>query len=237
MEWFWLFLLVSVIVIAASFWGYLAEEGMVGREAARRNSRYAVPALLFCVLFGFALVYVVELLGRYGWVSFHILYAVAISAWWMSWFFRKQEAASLLADVGRTPQSKFLFWGGLIQVAVSVFMTWLLVTSPLTRMPEYTSLTLEISRLVFWWSIASYSIALGLNKLEFRENGICYLYSLIRWQRINSYTWETDKSNVLTIRFKPRFPLWPGITSLAIPARYKEVVSHILAERLPSKRL
>ncbi|MBD1862361.1 MULTISPECIES: DUF5673 domain-containing protein [Trichocoleus] len=238
MEWFWVLLIFFVVIVGSLWFGYLTEEKMVGPEAARRNSRSATPLFLFWLpLSGFALFFVVEQLGRYGWVSFHILYAVSISAWWMSWFFRKQEAGSLLADVGRTPQSKFLFWIGLLQVALVVFQTWLFFTSTLTRSPEYSSLYLEISRLVLWWSIAGFTIAVGLNKLEFRENGICLVHSLMRWQRINSYTWETDKSNVLTIRFKPRFPLLPSFASLAIPANHQEVVSRILAERLVGKRL
>ncbi|MBW4490890.1 MAG: hypothetical protein KME12_24255 [Trichocoleus desertorum ATA4-8-CV12] len=237
MGWFWALSIFFVVLIAGSFWsGYLTEEQMLGREAARRNSRDAITLFLFFLLPGFALIYVVQLLGSYGWVTFHILYAVAISAWWISWFFRKQKAGFLLADAGRSPQSKFLFWLGLIEVAFLVFVTWLFLRPALNETPEYVSLE-ALSRLVYWWSIVSFCLALGLNKLEFRENGICYMYSLMRWQRINSYTWETDKSNVLTIRFKPRFPLLPNFTSLAIPVKHKEMVSRILAEQLPGKRL
>ncbi|MBD2095878.1 hypothetical protein H6F90_12045 [Trichocoleus sp. FACHB-591] len=238
MGWFLDFLIFFVVLIAGSvLFNYIAAERIVGRKAARRNFRYATAWILFGLLSGFALFFVIQLLGRYGWISFYILSAVAISTRWISWFFRKQEVGSLLADVGRTLKSKIIFWIGFIQVVLAVFQTWLFFTPALNGIPEYTTLELEISKLIFWWSFASFSMALGLNKLEFRENGICFMYSLIRWQRINSYAWETDKSNVLTVRFKPRFPLSPGFTSLPIPAKHKEVVSRILAERLPGKRL
>ncbi len=169
MAWFWGFLIFFVVLIAGSAWfGYVAAERMVGREAARRNLRYTIPWLLF----GFALVCMILLLGRYDWVvSLNILYAVWIGTWLISWFFRKQEAGSLLADIGRTAQNKFMFWIGLIEVAVAVLKTGLFFA---------TSLELEISELAFWWSLASFFIAIGLNKLEFRENGICFMYSLIR---------------------------------------------------------
>jgi hypothetical protein len=209
-------------------------ERMIGHEAARRNLRYAVPWLLF----GFALAFTIPLFGRYGWVSFYILYAVGISIWLISWFFRKQEAGALLIDIGRTSQNKFVFWIGLFEVAVAVLQTWLFFMLVSNGIPKYTSLELEISRLVFWWSVASFFVAIGLNKLELRENGICFMYSLIKWQRINSYDWELVKPNVLTIRFKPRFPLSPGSMSIAIPEEHKkDVVSHILDEQLPGKSL
>ena len=234
MAWFWGFLTFFVVLMAGSFWfGYVAAERMVGREAARRNLRYAVPWLLF----GLAFAFVIPLLGRYGWVSFCILYAGETSAWLISWFFRKQEAGSLLADIGRTSQNKFMFWIGLIEVAVAVLYTWSFFTLVSNGVPEYTSLELEGSKVILWWSLASFLIAIGLNKLEFRENGTCFMYSFIKWQRINSYTWEPAKLNVLTIRFKPHFPLFPGLMSIAIPAKHKDVVARILDERLPGKNL
>jgi hypothetical protein len=234
MAWFWGFLIFFVVLMAGSFWfGYVAAERMVGREAARRTLRYTMPWLLF----GFALAFVIPLLGKYGWVSFYILYAAGISAWLISWFFRKQEAGSLLADIGRNSQNKFIFWIGLIEVAVAVLQTWLFFTLVSNGVPEYTSPELEISKLVFWWSFASFYIAIGLNKLEFRENGTCFMYSFIKWQRISSYTWEPTKPNVLTIRFKPLFPLLPGFMSIAIPTKHKNVVDRILDERLPGKNL
>jgi hypothetical protein len=230
MTWFWGFLIFLVVLVAGPLWfGYVIAERMIGREAARRNLRYAIP----WILFGFALAFTIPLFGKYGWVSFYILYAVSISIWLISWFFRKQEAGALLIDIGRTSQNKFVFWIGLFEVAVAVFQTWLFFMLISNGVPKYTSLELEISRLVFWWSVASFFVAIGLNKLELRENGICFMYSLIKWQRINSYAWELAKPNVLTIRFKPRFPLSPGFMSIAIPEKHrKDVVSHILDEQL-----
>lgn len=234
MGWFWGFLIFCVVLMAGSLWfGYVAAERMVGREAARRKLRYTIPSLLF----GFALALVIPLLGKYGWVSFYILYSIGIGAWLISWFFRKQEAGSLLADTGRSSQNKFMFWIGLIEVAVAVLQTWLFFTLVSNGVPKYTSLEMEVSKLIFWWSFASFFIAIGLNKLEFRENGICFMYSFIKWQRINLYKWEPTKPNVLTIRVKPLFPLLPGFMSIAIPAKHKDVADGILDERLRGKKL
>jgi hypothetical protein len=232
MAWFWAFLIFYVVVMAGSLgFGYIAAEQIIGGKAARRNLRYMFPWLLF----GFALTTVLPALGKYGWISFHLLYAVGISVWLIRWFPRKQNAGSLLQDIGRTSQNKFIFRVSLAAVAVSILQTWSFFTLIAKGIPEYVSLDLEMSKLIFWWSFASFLIATGLNRLEFRENGICFMYSLIQWQRINSYTWEPAKPNVLTIRFKPRFPLLPGFMSMAIPPNHRDEVSHILDERLPDK--
>lgn len=241
MAWFWTFLFLCVLLMAGSLLGYLAAEPMVGREAARRNFRYLIPWLLF----GFALVFIISLVEKYSGVSFfdtlaavgNVLGAVGISAWLLGWVLRKQKAGALLADIGKTSQNKLLLLIGLLLAAYAALMTWLLFTLVSDGLPKDTSLELELPRLAFLWSMASCLIAIGLSKLEFRENGISFMYSLIKWQRINSYGWEKSKPNTLTIQFKPAFPLFPGFMSMAIPVKYKDTVTHILDERLPAKSL
>lgn len=231
MTWFWGFLIFFLVIMAISLGiGYAIAEGMMGREAAQRNLRYAFPELLF----GLATAFLISSLGKYGWVSFYIL-AVGISIWLLSWVVRKQEAGVLLLDVGKTVQNKLLFWFGLFQLAGAGFMTWLFSEQVSRGLLQYSSLGTESSKLAFYWFLGIFFMALGLNKLEFRENGICFMFSFIAWQRVKSYHWEQSKPNTLTIRFKPRYLLLPGFMSMAIPAKHRDAVSHILNERLPDK--
>jgi hypothetical protein len=236
MTWFWGFLIFFLVLMAISLGvGYAIAEEMIGREAAQRNLRYVLPWLLF----GFAIAFLISLFGKYGWVSLYILYAVGIIIWLLNWFFQKQEAGVLLLDIGKNAQNKLLFWVGLLDVAVAGFMTWLFFEQVSRGLPQYSSLGTEASKLVFWWSFAIFFMLLGLSKLEFRENGTCFMFSFIAWQRVKSYNWEQSKPNTLTIRFKPRYPLFlfPGFMSMAIPAKHRDAVSHILNERLPDKNL
>lgn len=234
MTWFLGFLIFFLVLMAISLGvGYAIAEEMIGREAAQRNLRYVIPWLLF----GFAIAFLISLFGKYGWVSFYILYAVGISIWLLSWFFRKQEAGVLLLDIGKNAQNKLLFWVGLFEVAIAAFMTWWFFEQVSRGLPRYSSLEIEVSRLAFWWSLAIFFMALGLRKLEFREKGICFMFSFIAWQRVKSHNWEQSKPNTLTLRFKPRYPLLPGFMSMAIPAKHRDAVSHILNERLPNKNL
>jgi hypothetical protein len=228
---FWGVLIFLVVVGAGSLWlGSVLAERTFGREAANRNLRSAIPLLLLAFALGFPLGFVIFSLGRNGRISFFILSAAGMSAWLISWFFRKQAAGSLLADIGRNSQNKFMFWVGLIMIAFLVPLTWF-------SFPR-SSISLETkSVLVYLCSSASFNIAIGLSKLEFRENGICFMCSFTKWQKINSYTWESAKPNVLTIRVKPFFPLLPGFMSIVIPAKHKDVVDRILNERLPDKNL
>ena len=123
-----------------------------------------------------------------------------------------------------------MFW-----IAIAVFQTWFFFTLVSYEIPESISLESEMFKLFCWWFFAVHFTATGLDKLEFRENGICCMGTFIRWQRINSYAWEPDKPNVLTIRFKPRFPPLPGFMSITISEQHKRVVGDILDERLPNK--
>jgi len=234
MTWFLGFLIFFLVLMAISLGiGYAIAEKMIGREAAQRNLRYVLPWLLF----GFAIAFLIPSFGKYGWISFHILYAVVINIWLLSWFFQKQEAGVLLLDIGKNGQSKFFFWGGLLEVALAVYMTWLFFKQVSRGFPQYSSLEMEASKLTSLWSFAIFFMALGLSKLEFREKGICFMFSFITWQKVKSHNWEQSKPNTLTIRFKPRYPLFPGFMSMAIPAKHRDAVSHILNERLPNKNL
>jgi hypothetical protein len=232
MTWIWGFLIFFLALMTISVGiGYAIAAGMIGREAAQRNLHYALPWLLL----GIAIACLIPLLGKYGWISFFTLYTVGISIWLLSWFFRKQEAGVLLLDIGKTAQNKLLFWVGLFEVAVAGFMTWLFFEQVSMGLPQYSSLGTEVSKLAFWWSFSIFFMLLGLSKLEFRENGICFMFSFIAWQRIKSYDWEQSKPNTLTIRFEPRYPLFPGFMSMSIPAKHRDAVSHVLNERLPDK--
>jgi hypothetical protein len=233
MTWFLGFLVFFPVLIAISLGvGYAIAAEIIGREAAQRNLRHVLPLLLF----GFAIAFLIPWFGKNGWISFHILCGVGISIWLLSWSFRKQEAGALLLDIGRNVQIKLFFWFGLFKVVIAAFMTWLFFQQVSKGLSQYSSLEIEASKLVIWWSAIIF-IALGSSKLEFREKGICIMFSFIAWQRVKSHNWEQSKPNTLTIRFKPRYRLFSGFMNMAIPTKHRDAVSHILNERLADKNL
>jgi hypothetical protein len=239
---FWasLIFLFFIVFLATSIWfGYARAVDMVGREAAQRNLRHTLPNIL---LSWFALALVASLLGTYGWgtyawVTFNILGSVGCSVLLLNWFFHKKEFGSLLINTGRTSSNKFVFWFAVFYTLSAISKTWGMFVQVLGELPPSTNLEVLISEFVFHWVLAIYLLALALSRLEFRENGICFMLTFLKWQRVNSYKWEQSKPNILTIWFKPRFPLVPGFLSMPIPTKHREAVNQTLDERLPGKNL
>ncbi|HEY9301199.1 MAG TPA: hypothetical protein VIQ31_33530 [Phormidium sp.] len=216
-------LIFWVIFIAG---GYIAEEKRVGSKVARRNSLY-IP---FWLLFGLPLV---------SMMPFLLLFEASITAWFFSWFFRKQKAGALLVDIGRTSKisSPIILMVWIAFFAALVYKIWLFFHPFEDGVSQYSNLEQDTSIIAYFWNTAISITAIGLNNLELRENGICSMYSLIKWQKISSYAWEPTKPNVLTIRFKQKIPLWPRYMSMVIPEKHKGVVSHILDEQITDKSL
>jgi len=229
-----LIFLFFIVFLAASIWfGYARAVDMVGREVAQRNLRHTLPNILIW----FALALIISLLGNYGWVSLNILGSIGCCVLLLTWFFRKKEFGSLLINTGRTSINKLSFWLAVCFALSAIHTTWVMFVQVLGELPPSTNLEVLISQLVFYWVLAIYFLALGLSRLEFRENGICFMLTFLKWQRVNSYNWEQSKPNTLTIRFKPRFSLVPGFLSMPIPTKHREAVNQILDERLPGKNL
>lgn len=235
MEWFLGFYIFVCVVLIVGLY-YATSEKIVGSEAARRNSR-----LFPWLLFGLVLALILAFPGGKALAIVNMANAVLGSTYLVVWSFSKQEAGVLLAKIERTSLRKlFIFLLCLIVFAFAIYLTWRFSTLVSNGIPKYTSLELEISQLILVWVVfITCIISTGSNKLEFRENGIYFGVWLIKWQRINSYTleWEPLKQNVLTIQFKPGFPLLLESMSMGISEKHIEIVSHILGERLPEKSL
>lgn len=232
-----LFLLISLGV------GYAIASRTFGQEVAQKNLRTVIP-LFFVIIFvgGPARSFVEHLLGKSGRLSLTILSSVFFITYLLSWLWRRKKAGSLVLDLGRPLPSKLIFLLGVCQAVAAVFLSFSLLQlisggDQNFRTPDaYFSLVLSsLSTVIGSWSLAILFCSMGLSKLQLRENGICYMFMRMGWQRITSYTWERAKPNVLTIRFKPRFPLIPGFWSLPLPIARKDDVEHILAEYLPGK--
>lgn len=227
------FLYLFVFQIAISFlFSNAAIEQILGRK---KLFRYKI----YWILFGLALLLMIQLFGKYTWISFYILCASSISSWLSDSLFGKRKPGQLLIDLGRTLQNKCLFWMGLFLAALSVIQLWLVFHLAVygNTYSKHLSLDLELARLIFTLSVVSFLIALGLNRFEFRENGICFMYSFIKWQSINSYSWWPSNPNDLVIGYKSKSPLLPGLMSVGIPEEHKDRVRFILDHKLPGKNL
>jgi Domain of unknown function (DUF5673) len=235
MEWVIWYLVVLFVFLAGSYY-MVPEDQMVGSDPVRR-----ILHLIPWLLYGLAIPFLLVLPARISSLILNIVYVVFFGEKLVVWGFSKSETGALLAKIGRTSLGKlFIFLLDLSMFAFAIYLTWFFSTLVSNGIPKETSLGLEISRLMVVWLAFICCIAQSSKELEFRENGIFFRLSFVTWQKINSYSfdWNPIKSNNLTIRFKPRFPLFPeSIMSMHIPKKHIDTVSHILAERLPGKRL
>ena len=231
MTWFILYVVIIGFMLGISY--LLAVKG-IGQEAASRNLFHLLPWFLV----GFLLSSMAPLLARWQYASWGIVlvYVISVGIWLLSWPSRKRAAGSLLLGAGRTWQNKLLFWNGVAEVAVAIVITWVafgaIASPPDTALQGEIYAINQIPKVAFWWTVATFFVSIGLNKLELRENGICFLYTFISWQRMKSYVWERSKPNTLTVRFAPLLPLLPGFISIVVPKQHCDEVNQIIQTHL-----
>ncbi len=208
---------------------YVSIEYTSGRKAAQRTLRYFVFYMLLCGVV-FASLY--QLFGtKYLLFSLVIPYSIGIGFRLFSWRFRKQKAGGLLLDLGNTDQNKNYITIGFLYGTISV------LTSLMLAFRAFTSFSEGLSLVIYSWTTSILNLALSLGKLEFRENGICLLFSFVAWQRVESYRWSQSASNNLTIILSPQFPFVPVFIAMTIPAQHLDAVSDILNQRSPDQNL
>ncbi|GAB4138564.1 MAG: hypothetical protein Fur0046_13140 [Cyanobacteria bacterium J069] len=224
---------------------YAVSVEMYGQETTRKLFRYAIiPGLAVGLAIGWLPVFLrVRMLSSLA----LLLFIAYLYTYFILWFFRRKKAGRLLLRIGRTVQHQLLLGGGLLQIAIAAIFTLMILdtskVSPL-QMPDLDpnalkeKLIFEWIFLVFYWSLALFSIGLGFGQLEFRESGVCNMHSFHAWHRIDSYYWKRLRLNTLVLQFKPGIPLiTPRLISIVIPAEYEHAVNHILREKLINKEL
>ena len=220
----WLILGIAFMGLAL-VGGYFLAARSLGHDVANRNVRDALPWLLV----GFAIAFAAPLLVPFTGNIVPIIYIVAVLAWLVSWPYRRRAAGSLLLDAGRPARTKFLVWIGLLEGAIAIYFT---VTSLMAIAPPEDGITRTLG-VMFWWTITAFFLATGLSRLEFRENGVCFLYTFIPWPRMTSYQWGTVNPNTLTLRYNSLLPLLPGFMSITVPARHRDVSDRIVSTHIP----
>ena len=217
--------LLSVLLISGGHW---LTRTALGSFTANRNLRYVLPWLLL----GMLVPLVISLLDSYALNVLYALYAVTVLLWLLSWPLRSRKAGDLLFNAGRTWNNKLLFWIGSLEVGVAAVITWVSLIA-IADLPDTPEPMAQLSKVLFWWTFAVFLLSVGLNRLELRENGMCFLYTFVPWRRMKAYTWETSAPNTLTVRIKPRLPLLSGYMSIRVPKSCRDDVDQVLQTHVP----
>ncbi|MEO0349279.1 MAG: hypothetical protein AAF282_04430 [Cyanobacteria bacterium P01_A01_bin.15] len=162
----------------------------------------------------------------------YLVYGAGILFWLLSWPLRSRKAGGLLLNAGRTWHNKLLFWIGILEVGVAAVITWVSLVA-ISDLPDTPEPMAQLSKVLFWWTFAVFLLSVGLNRLELRENGMCFLYTFVPWRRMKAYTWETSAPNTLTVRIKPRLPLLSGYMSIRVPKSCRDDVDQVLQTHVP----
>lgn len=222
-------ILLLIVILPAMAIAYAISYRTIGRQAAQRRLGRSALLILLAFFVGFGL----HFLGKYGSISIYFLFAAYVVLWLLSWNWRKRKAGALLLDVGGFSRSKLMLWAGVLEALFAVFNTSSAINTISTGLGNDTELVEVISQLVFFWSLAIYFLSRGLSRLEFRENGICYMLSVVKWEKLTSYSWSQEKPNILTIEFKqPPYLLSTGFWSFPIASAHRDAVKQILADHL-----
>lgn len=234
MNYFLFFLFFAVCF----YWEFsILKERIAECQADRQKNQYI---LMVCVLFLLGLTFfsIVSLKLEEQWtIGVFILSSVSGLTWAIISFFRNREAGVLLLRIGRNVQNKLvLSVGGLLAIS-TLLQTGMFLMFVDRIFFQDTDLSLNISALIFFWSWTILSILRGVHGLEFRENGICWMYSLLKWNTIHFYAWDLDRPNILTLGFQPQFLLLANFSRLRIPEKDRDSVDCILEERLSEKSL
>ncbi|MBD2211923.1 hypothetical protein H6G27_18915 [Nostoc linckia FACHB-104] len=225
---------ISPLILLAILLGmrYIATTRAVGYQNASRELLYALPWFLVYFILGFF----VSRLINYESLSFLIVYAVflAISLiYLLTWNWRKQQAGYLLLDSGFVLRNKRLVWLSLITMALAAFYSTLFIDAALSGVSLHDNVhNSYFTGAIILWTSVILLISRGFSRLEFRENGICYMFSLLKWEKLRSYRWEKSGNNVLIVGFDPSFFLVRSYWRLVIPVTDKDAVNEIIAYHL-----
>jgi hypothetical protein len=229
MDWYLLVVSVLVPITVSMAIGYVVLQRTVGRETTHRGLKRAAPIMLFFIILAVTISFIAGGHFTYLVIGFGFILALLLCLWMITWKERKNKAGTLILNIGKLPTSRAYFRVGVLNGVVSGFITFLAIYQiSIARTISVIELQ-SISQAILSWSMAIYFILLGLSKLEFRENGICYMLSLLKWDNLAAYRWNKEKLNILTIRFKqPRFFLSSKFWSVEIPSQNRDAVERIL---------
>lgn len=204
----------------------------MGRPTARRQMNHALPWIVIGIAIAFASAFI-AVWKQSGWSFIHLAYIISASLWLVSWPMRKRKAGSLQLNVGHTWHNRMLFWLGIAEFAIAAIITgvsWVTLTAVANSSTEVAQLSLKVA---FWWVLATFIFSLGLNKLELRDNGLCFLYNFIPWQRMKSYTWDTNYANILVIQIQPRFVFLPASMNIKVPEQHRDAIDRVIQTYIP----
>ncbi|MBD2452037.1 hypothetical protein H6G76_33985 [Nostoc sp. FACHB-152] len=228
-----LFIPIIVLVILLGI-RYQVSRHLVGKQNAAREILYTLPWLL--LVFTLLLIPQLTKYSRLILVGIYEVYFLGYLIYISTWHWRKVQAGYCLLNIDEIFRNKRLVWLTLLSIALGSLYSALFIHEAFTQGSIYNNLNRKyLAETILIWSSVIIVVSRYLSKFELRENGICYRFSLVKWENITSYSWDKTKNNTLIIIFQPRLYLVRTYWLVPIPLAYKDTVNQILAQYLHSQ--
>lgn len=91
-----------------------------------------------------------------------------------------------------------------------------------------------ITSVLFGITFSVYWVLISLGRLQIVENGIWQYWSLLKWERIDSYQWTGDANPTLMLQTKTKLSFL-GRGALPVPTEHKAAVSESLEKYVTQK--
>jgi len=219
--------LIAMITLVglSSFVGYRTMRYQVGNEIAKKKMRLLIPIVVVAVSVG---VFLPDfppskntgllILDGFGFALFIFLF--------VRFYQQKSQSGDLLLDLGWMLK-RHKYWA--ISWKILILSFAITVVGAFYTASEFDpGELLMVLTIVPGVCIVTFFKA---SKIQIRENGILTVGGLLRWKNIESFKWQGENSDVMTIRMKKGF--WFAREGhLKVPSNQKEEVERILTEHL-----
>jgi len=157
-------------------------------------------------------------------IAFAIFWVAIFAAFVSTFLIGRAKRGAILLDCGHHPtRALFLF-----NAALFAFL------GLGGGFASHTFDTFGIASALFGITFSVYWVLVSLGRLQIVENGIWQYWSLLRWQKLQSYEWKEDANPTLMLQTVTTLPFL-GRGALPVPAEHKEAVSKLLEQYASQK--
>jgi hypothetical protein len=154
-----------------------------------------------------------------GLIAFVVFWAVVFSMCVWVFLFGRRAAGPVLLDCGPHPM-RFLF---LLQAVLFALLT-------AGGVPFHAFDTIGkfgVAGTFFGITATLWYAAMGLGRLQVREEGLWQYWGLLKWHKIETWEWKSDSECALMLQAKTKFPFL-GRGALPVPIEHKEATDALL---------
>jgi hypothetical protein len=159
-----------------------------------------------------------------GAMAFAVFWVAIFTAFVSTFLIGRRKRGAILLDCGHHP-TRALF---LLNAAIFGF---------LGLGGGFASNTFDsvgIASALFGITFSVYFVFMSFGRLQIVENGIWQYWSLLKWQKLESYEWQGQSTATLMLQAKTKLPFF-GRGALPVPAEHKAAVTKLLEQYAAQK--